>query len=166
MNENEKKPENSSFKRQVMLYFFFALCMIALNYVIQKSNQIFFAPFLCENLGQIGIIQTFYCSKNPYNMPELVGSIIAVGITYITKFLLDKFIVFQNNTVELKETTQEFIKYFVFAIFTTIENIGIQFLMTNFIGTPLEISMAIALSIGYITKFFLDKKYVFFNDIK
>jgi len=94
-------------------------------------------------------------------MPELIGSIFAVGITYIIKFFLDKFIVFQKKDKRLKETSKEFLKYFSFAIVTTIENIGIQFLLTNFLNFPLEISFIIALSIGYITKFFLDRKYVF-----
>ena len=53
------------------------------------------------------------------------------------------------------------LKYFGFAIITTLENIGIQFLLTNFVGTPLEISMVVALTIGYLTKFLLDRKYVF-----
>jgi len=55
----------------------------------------------------------------------------------------------------------EFTKYLGFAILTTIENIGIQFLLSNFLNSPLEISFIIALSIGYLTKFFLDKRYVF-----
>ena len=62
---------------------------------------------------------------------------------------------------ELKETSLEFFKYFGFAILTTIENVGIQFLLTNFMKTVLEISSIIALSIGYFTKFFLDKYFVF-----
>lgn len=94
-------------------------------------------------------------------MPELIGSIVAVGITYIIKFFLDKFIVFKKTEKELKETSIEFLKYFGFAILTTIENIGIQFLLTNFMNAPLEISFIIALSIGYFTKFFLDRKFVF-----
>jgi len=97
-------------------------------------------------------------------MPELIGSIVAVGITYIIKFFLDKYIVFKKSSLKLKETSQEFLKYFGFAILTTIENVGIQFILTNFFNTPLEISFLVALSIGYITKFFLDKKYVFIKD--
>ena len=97
-------------------------------------------------------------------MPELVGSIVAVGITYIVKFFLDKYIVFKKKGGKLKDTSKEFLKYFGFAILTTIENIGIQFIMTNFWGSSLEISMVVALSIGYATKFLLDRKYVFGKD--
>ncbi len=148
-------------KKQMTLYFIFAALMIGLNYIIQKLNQLVFAPLICQNFGDIRLFEMFYCSTNPFNMPELIGSIFAVGITYIIKFFLDKFIVFKKKGTELRETSIEFLKYFGFAILTTIENIGIQFLLTNYVNTPLEISFIIALSIGYLTKFFLDRKYVF-----
>jgi len=153
--------EDNDVKRQMALYFVFAAAMIGLNYLIQKLNQLAVAPFICQNFGTIGFFNVFYCSTEPFNMPELIGSIFAVGITYIIKFFLDKFIVFKKTETELRETSIEFIKYFGFAIITTVENIGIQFLLTNFLDSPLEISFIVALSIGYLTKFFLDRKYVF-----
>lgn len=148
-------------KKQFTLYIAFAICMIILNYLIQKANQVYISVFICQNYGNLDLIQTFYCSLSPYNMPELVGSIVAVGVTYIVKFILDKFVVFKKNETDLKETSEEFLKYFGFAIITTIINIGIQFLFTNFVGTPLEISMVIALGIGYTIKFIFDRKFVF-----
>jgi putative flippase GtrA len=156
--------KNSELKRQMALYFIFAALMIALNYLIQKLNQLFIAPAFCANFGSIEFFHIFYCSTDPFNMPELIGSIVAVGITYIIKFFLDKYIVFKKRDTELKETSIEFLKYLGFAVLTTIENIGIQFLLTNFLSSPLEISFVIALSIGYLTKFFLDRKYVFLNN--
>ena len=153
--------EDNDIKRQMTLYFIFAAIMIVLNYLIQKLNQLVIAPIFCQNFGTIEFFHVFYCSTEPFNMPELIGSIFAVGITYIIKFFLDKFIVFKKSGTELKETSIEFLKYFGFAILTTVENIGIQFLLTNFLNTPLEISFIIALAIGYLTKFFLDKRYVF-----
>ena len=153
--------EQDNIKKQMILYFIFAACMIVLNYIIQKINELVIAPFVCGTLGSIEFFQIMYCSTSIINMPELIGSIAAVGITYIIKFFLDKYIVFKKSSLKLKETSQEFLKYFGFAILTTIENVGIQFLLTNFFYTPLEVSFIVALSSGYITKFFLDKKYVF-----
>lgn len=134
--------------------------MIILNYGIQKFNQLLLAPYICSNFGTVEIIQVLYCSTSP-NMSEFIGSIAAVGITYIIKFFLDKYIVFKKGGTQIKETSTEFLKYFGFAILTTIENVGIQFLLTNLMNTPLEISFVIALSIGYLTKFYLDRNYVF-----
>ena len=153
--------DNNDMKKQMTLYFLFAAIMIGLNYIIQKLNQLVIAPAFCQNFGTIEFFHVLYCSTEPYNMPELIGSIVAVGITYIIKFFLDKFIVFKKTEKKLKETSIEFMKYFGFAILTTLENIAIQFLLTNFLNTPLEISFIVALSIGYLTKFFLDRKYVF-----
>ena len=156
--------EKDDLNRQLLFYFLFALLMIILNYGIQKFNQLLLAPYICSNFGTVEIIQALYCSTSP-NMSELIGSIVAVGITYIIKFFLDKFIVFKKGGTQLKETSKEFLKYFGFAILTTIENIGIQFLLTNLMKTPIEISVVIALSIGYLTKFYLDRKYVFNKSI-
>ena len=157
--------ENNDIKRQMTLYFIFAAAMIGLNYLIQKLNEII-APIICASLGSIEFFQVFYCSTNPFNMPELVGSIVAVGITYFIKFFLDKYLVFKRTGTGAKQTSIEFTKYLGFAILTTIENIGIQFLLTNFLNAPLEISVIIALSIGYISKFFLDRKFVFVKNLE
>lgn len=145
-------------------YFVFAAIMIGLNYLIQKLNELVIEPFICQNFGVNDFLHIFYCSTYPFDMPELMGSIVAVGITYIIKFFLDKYIVFKKTETKLKETSLEFIKYFGFAILTTIENIGIQFLLRNYLNTPLEISVIIALSIGYLTKFFIDRKFVFITE--
>ena len=156
--------EKDDIKKQMLLYFIFAACMIALNYGIQKLNELVIAPSICGAFGGVEIIQLLYCSTASIDMPEFIGSIAAVGITYIVKFFLDKYYVFKKSSLKAKETSQEFLKYLGFAILTTIENIGIQFLLTNFAHTPIEISVIIALSIGYLTKFFLDRKYVFTKD--
>ena len=156
-------PETQDLKRQYVLYFIFAIWMIALNYGIQKLNQIVFAPAICNSFGSNEFIYLLYCSTSRYDMPTLIGSIVAIGITYIIKFFLDKLIVFKSKGIPLRNTTKEFLKYFVFAILTSIENIGIQFLLRNFLNSSLEISIFLALTIGYSTKFFLDRKYVFRN---
>ncbi len=153
--------EKNVIKKQMILYFIFAACMILLNYIIQKLNELVISPYICSVFGGNDFIQALYCSTSLVDMPELIGSIVAVGITYVIKFFLDKYLVFKKTSLKVKETSQEFFKYFGFAILTTIENIGIQFIFTNIFSAPLEVGFLIALSIGYITKFFLDRKYVF-----
>ena len=155
--------KNYDMKRQMLLYFTFAAFMIILNYGIQKLNQ-FIAPTLCSNFAGIEWFQVLYCTKEP-NMTDFTGSVFAVGITYLIKFFLDKFLVFKAMSKKLKQTSKEFIKYFMFAILTTLENLGIQFILENFFSVPLDLSVFIALPIGYLTKFFLDRTYVFQNKI-
>ena len=155
--------KNYDMKRQMLLYFTFAAFMIVLNYGIQKLNQ-FIAPTLCSNFSGIDWFQILYCTQEP-NMTHFIGSVFAVGITYLIKFFLDKFLVFKALSKKLKQTSKEFIKYFMFAILTTLENLGIQFVLENFFSVPLDLSVFIALPVGYLTKFFLDRTYVFQNKI-
>jgi len=153
--------QTQDLKRQLILYFAFAVCMIALNYGIQKWNQIVFVPVICNSFGSNEFINLLYCSTFPYDMPTLMGSIVAVGVTYIIKYFLDKIIVFKSKENSLRKTTKEFLKYLVLAILTSIENVGIQFLLGNFLNFSVEVSIIVALTVGYSTKFFLDRKYVF-----
>ena len=153
--------QTQNLKRQLFLYFIFAVCMIALNYGIQKLNQIVFAPAICNSFGSSEFIYILYCSTSPYDMPTFTGSIVAIGITYIIKYFLDKLIVFKSKETSLRLTTIEFLKYLVLAILTSVENVGIQFLLKNFFTFSLEVSLIVALTVGYCTKFFLDRKYVF-----
>jgi putative flippase GtrA len=155
--------KNNDIKRQMLLYFTFAALMIGLNYGIQKLNQ-FIAPTLCSSFAGIDWFQVLYCTQEP-KMSDFIGSVLAVGITYLIKFFLDKFLVFKARSKKLKQTSKEFVKYFMFAILTTLENLGIQFILENFFNLPLDLSVFIALPIGYLTKFFLDRTYVFQNNI-
>jgi putative flippase GtrA len=84
-----------------------------------------------------------------------------VVITYIIKFLLDKFIVFKKKHISFEKTGKEFLCYFGFAILTTLENIGIQFILGIIFGGPMTYRIIIALICGYVTKFFLDRKFCF-----
>lgn len=153
--------EKSNLSRQASFYFFFAVLMIGLNLFIQKVHLTYIVPFISTQWGHYSLIATYYLATSPYNMPELIGSVIAVGITYVIKFLLDKFIVFEKKHASMKQTGREFLIYFGFAILTTLENIGIQFLLGIWTPIPLEFRIIIALTCGYITKFYLDRKYCF-----
>ena len=132
--------------------------MIILNLLIQQLNELI-APTICANLGHIPLVQTFYCAETP-DMSELVGQVIAVGITVITKFLLDKVFVFKTKG-KIKGTSEEFVKYLLLSILATVYNIGVQFILSNFFGVPMLLSALISLSTGYILRFPLDYKFTF-----
>lgn len=152
---------NSNISRQAFFYFLFAIMMIGLNILIQNIHSWWIIPLLEDNFSDLNLIKNFYLSTDPYNMPELIGSAIAVVITYIIKFLLDKFIVFKKEHTSFEKTGKEFLCYFGFAILTTLENIGIQFILGIIFGGSMTYRIIIALICGYCTKFFLDRKYCF-----
>ena len=156
-----KKFVLSPLLRQFLLYGVFAVAMILLNMLIQNIHSRWFVPFIADKLGEVEIVARFYLSMDPYNMPELIGSALAVGITYLIKFVLDKLIVFQETFSGAQNTRRQFLIYFGLAIITTVENIGIQFLLGILTPWTLSLRIIIALVCGYLTKFFLDRKFVF-----
>ena len=153
--------KNSNISRQAFFYFLFAAIMIGLNILIQNIHYWWIVPLLEDNFSDLNIIKNLYLSTDPYNMPELIGSAIAVVITYVIKFLLDKFIVFKKKHISFEKTSKEFLCYFGFAILTTLENIGIQFILGIIFGGPMTYRIIIALICEYVTKFFLDRKFCF-----
>ena len=153
--------KNSNIKRQAFFYFLFAVIMIGLNIPISRTSAHRYRRYLEIQLSNLNFISNFYLSTDPYNMPELIGSAIAVVITYSIKFLLDKFIVFKKEHISFEKTGKEFLCYFGFALLTTLENIGIQFILGIAFGGPMTYRIIIALICGYITKFFLDRKFCF-----
>ncbi len=160
--ENTKE---SLFKknRQLILYLVFAILMIFLSILIKYLNLNIISVIIEENeiFYNLYLIQVFYLSTDPINMRILVGSILAVGITFIIKFLLDKFIVFRKKELELKETAKQFSLSLIFSIITTFENVIVDYLIFEFIIPNYIISTFIALTIGYLMKFLLDSKYTF-----
>ncbi len=157
----QSKDGTKSVTRQAVLYFSFAAFVYALNLLIQYLHMDFLSPSICSSITW-DFVQTYYCTQNPiYDGRVLVGSLLGVGVSYIVKFFLDKFIVFKKKDTQFKQTSKEFIKYFLFAIFTTVINVGGQYLLMNLFLIDYVIAAIVPLAIGYIVKFLLDRKYVF-----
>ena len=81
----------------------------------------------------------------------------------ITKYILDKKYIFYYVVKDKKEDSQKFILYSIMGVFTTLIfwgfEIGFDYIFDSEIAK--YIGAIIGLSIGYITKYFLDKKFVF-----
>lgn len=81
----------------------------------------------------------------------------------ILKYLLDKKYIFEYQTKNLKEDSSKFFLYSLMGVFTTLifwlVELSFDYLfeheMAKYIGA------IIGLSIGYLIKYFLDKKFVF-----
>ena len=91
--------------------------------------------------------------------------IIALGfgtiIGFIFKFFVDKYIIF-NTITTMAETTTEIIKYFSFAVFTTIIFWGTETSFLVLFGEEYYLlGGLIGLIIGYTLKFIFDKNFVF-----
>jgi len=81
----------------------------------------------------------------------------------ILKYFLDKKWIFYHTTNSKKEDAQKFFLYSFMGVFTTVIFWGTEMFFYYFI--PIDnakyIGAVIGLGIGYIVKYFLDKKFVF-----
>jgi putative flippase GtrA len=81
----------------------------------------------------------------------------------IAKYILDKKYIFYYVVKDKKEDSQKFILYSIMGVFTTLIfwgfEIGFDYIFDSEIAK--YIGAIIGLSVGYITKYFLDKKFVF-----
>lgn len=85
----------------------------------------------------------------------------------IAKYILDKKYIFYYVVKDKKEDSQKFILYSIMGVFTTLIfwgfEIGFDAIFENEVAK--YIGAIIGLSIGYITKYFLDKKFVFKGNV-
>jgi len=98
---------------------------------------------------------------------HLLSLYIAMGcgtlVGLFIKYVLDKKFIFYYTTRAKTEDIQKFILYSFMGVFTTLIFWATEILFNNLI--PYEwskyLGAVIGLTIGYITKYFLDKKFVF-----
>ena len=125
-----------------ILYALFAIISIAVNMLTQYTF--------------------FQLYKGAYYI--YIGLALGTGTGLITKYILDKKWIFYYKTKTAKKNLKTFILYTIMGIITTIIfwgfELGFYFIFTE-TETAKYIGGIIGLTIGYTTKYFLDKKYVF-----
>jgi len=83
----------------------------------------------------------------------------------VAKYLLDKKFIFYHTPKDKKEDAKNFMLYSFMGVFTTIIFWGTEIAFDTLSCHPYAkyIGAIVGLSIGYIIKYFLDKKYVFIH---
>jgi len=80
----------------------------------------------------------------------------------IVKYILDKKYIFQVRTKDIKEDTSKFILYSLMGVLTTIIFWGFELAFNSLsFESAKYYGAVIGLSIGYIIKYNLDKRYTF-----
>ena len=89
--------------------------------------------------------------------------IVGTGSGLVFKYVLDKFFVFNQETGTATEEGKAFFIYTFLGLFTTLIFWGVEAGFDHFLKTPEAkyIGGLIGLAIGYIIKYFLDKRFVF-----
>ena len=83
----------------------------------------------------------------------------------IAKYILDKKFIFYHTPADKKDDAKKFALYSFMGVFTTIIFWGTEIAFDTLSQDPNAkyIGAVIGLSIGYVIKYFLDKKYVFIH---
>ena len=83
----------------------------------------------------------------------------------VTKYILDKKYIFYHTPKNKSDDTKKFLLYSFMGVLTTIIFWGTEIAFDYFSSNPNAKSLGalIGLSIGYVIKYFLDKKYVFIH---
>lgn len=83
----------------------------------------------------------------------------------VAKYILDKKFIFYHATIDKKDDAKKFALYSLMGVFTTIIFWGTEIAFDTLSQDPNAkyLGAVIGLSIGYVIKYFLDKKYVFIH---
>lgn len=83
----------------------------------------------------------------------------------LTKYILDKKFIFYHTPKDKKEDAKKFMFYSLMGVFTTIIFWGTEIVFDALSTHPNAkyIGAIVGLTIGYIIKYFLDRKYVFIH---
>lgn len=83
----------------------------------------------------------------------------------IVKYILDKKFIFYHEVKDKKDDAKKFALYSLMGVFTTIIFWGTEIIFDSVFEDPNAKYMGavVGLSIGYVIKYFLDKKYVFIH---
>ena len=81
----------------------------------------------------------------------------------VTKYILDKKYIFYHQPESKTQDLKKFIAYSFTGVFTTVIFWGTELAFDWYFSHPIAkyIGAVIGLSIGYVTKYMLDKSYVF-----
>lgn len=81
----------------------------------------------------------------------------------LSKYILDKKFIFYHTPIDRKDDSKKFVLYSFMGVFTTIPFIVSEMAFDYFISheSAKYIGAVVGLTIGYVSKYFLDKKYVF-----
>ena len=82
-----------------------------------------------------------------------------------TKYILDKKFIFYHTPKDKKDDAKKFVLYSLMGVFTTMIFWGAEIAFNTLFQDPNAkyVGALIGLTIGYIIKYFLDKKYVFIH---
>jgi putative flippase GtrA len=119
----------------------------------------FAAVAIIVNLGSQAIVIALYSGAHAVELSILVGT--ATGL--LVKYILDKRHIFEFTSENLAHDGRLFALYTVMGLFTTVIFWGTEYAFQWIFGTNAMRYLGgfIGLTLGYVTKYRLDKHFVF-----
>lgn len=132
--------------------------MLAAKYVIFAVISILF------NLLSQYLSFLFYTGFGSLYTAMFIGTLSGL----VVKYILDKKLIFYHAVENKKDDAKKFALYSLMGVFTTIIFWGTEIAFDALSQNPNAkyLGAVIGLSIGYIIKYFLDKKFVFIHNEK
>ncbi len=142
-------------------YALFAAIATAVNLGTQfLTIKILWRTFL-KNSTDVLTILSFNIKTKSIELFIAMAAGTATGL--LIKYVLDKLYIFYHTTENLKEDISKFLIYTLMGVVTTFIFWGTEILFNHLFAADYAkyIGGAIGLTIGYITKYQLDKRFVF-----
>lgn len=94
-----------------------------------------------------------------------IAMIMGTGTGLVTKFLLDKFYIFSDTSEKASEDIRKFFIYSFMGVFTTLIFWTTEVSFHHLFGFEAAkyVGAVVGLTIGYVLKYYLDKRFVFVN---
>ncbi len=126
---------------------------LAINYAILALIA------TAANIGAQDLVIRSY--SGPFDL--LASIVVGTGVGLVVKYTLDKRYIFRFRARSVAHDTQTFAIYTVMGLATTMIFWGFEFGFHHIFETKemRYLGGAIGLAIGYLTKYHLDKRYVF-----
>lgn len=98
----------------------------------------------------------------------LVSVVVGTGVGLVVKYFLDKHYIFRFRARSTAHDVQAFVRYIFMGLVTTVIFWGFEFCFHRVFETKemRYIGGAIGLSIGYLIKYRLDKRFVFRKELE
>ena len=131
----------------------FASTKLAINYAI------FALIATAANIGSQDLVIRTYSGA----FDILASVVVGTGVGLVVKYILDKRYIFRFRARNVAHDTQTFALYTVMGLATTVIFWGFEFGFHHIFETKemRYLGGVIGLAIGYLTKYCLDKRYVF-----
>lgn len=134
----------------------FVSTKLAINYAI------FALIATAANIGAQDLVIRTY--SGAFNI--LASVVVGTGVGLVVKYILDKRYIFRFRARSVAHDTQTFALYTIMGLATTVVFWGFEFGFQHIFETKemRYLGGVIGLVIGYLTKYHLDKRYVFLTD--